>query len=230
MSAKASLPCGRALIALVALAVSLLRATPAVAHELMMTTARVSLRDAQIDVRVEVDILGLVARLAAINPPELGAADDAELSALLGRAKNEMETGTLLEADGVRVGLEARAFPSPTDLRALVARHAAAPLEHGELVRVELEGSRAVAGAHRITLSLPPTLGEALTTFVQPTTRWTQPGAVAGFSILEARVEMVPGATRLPVPTPKPWLATAAVGLALAAMFSNLVLHRRKPR
>jgi hypothetical protein len=232
MSAQTALPRLHALLASAALAVSLAATAPASAHELAMTTARVSLRDNQLEVHVELDALAFVANIAAVKSSALEGLDDAALAALVARAEAALEAGAHLDADGAPIGLQIREFPSPADLRALAAKHAAAPEEHGALSRVELEGARPAAGAHRITLSLPPALGEALISFVQPTTRWTQPGVAAGFSVLEARMEPDSGSTKIasPAPSPRPWLATAAVVLAFAAMLSNLAFRQKTAR
>jgi len=239
MSARTGLPRARArartrlaaaaAAAAMALAVSLAAPTPVVAHELAVTTARVTLRDDHIDVHIELDALALVARVAAVDPPALMAIDEAELAAFVARAKVELETGAHLDADGARIGLEVRAFPASTVLRALAANQAASPHDHGQLSPVELEATRPAAGARRITLSLPPALGEALISFVQPAARWTQPGAAAGFSVLEAHAEPVSAKASEPGLTPRPWLAAAAVALGVAAVLSNLLIRRGGP-
>jgi hypothetical protein len=226
MSARPLLSAARTWLAAGVLALGLALPAAAEAHTLTMTTARVSLRDDHLDLHLEIDAAALLGQVSGLDPRALGALGEAELAALSARAQAELLTGAALDADGARVPLSLRAFPPVAALRALIARRAASAEGHGELVSVELEGAGSIVGAQQVALRLPPALGEALVTFVQPTTRWIQPGNGASFAVLAPPAAPPPAAA--PGSARQPWIAGAAVLLALAAAFSNLSLRRRR--
>lgn len=247
-----------ALFLAAALAV-LVSSTRAEAHELPTATARVTLRDDHVSVTADMDVLAYVVQTSgAGTAASLAGTDEAELAELVRRARSSLETEARLEADGERVDLEIRAFPSVVEIRAVAEWFVAAPHAHGELRPVQLEGKRSVPGARRIALSLPPAVGPVLVTFVQPRARWTTPGGTAAFSVLGLPAPGPPGqgtspagepeqptSARLPTSDsapPQPTsagqsgssdsrskLAWAAVLLSLGSVLGNLALRRRAP-
>lgn len=182
-----------------------------------MNTARVSLRDKHIEVLLEADMLGFLARASTLD---ISHAKDSDLGVLYARAKEILEGETRLEADGTPLGLELRAFPTPEELRTLAQKQSTMPHAHGELVSLRLEAPQALGTVEELSIVFPQSLGPVLISFVQPTTRWTGPGAKAAFSVLEA-----PTASRA---ANSNTLGLAALGLALLALFANIAQRWRK--
>jgi hypothetical protein len=121
-------------------------------------------------------------------------------------------------------------FPAPSVLRELAGERSASHHDHGDLLAVELESARQVNQAKRVSFALPASVGQALVTFVQPATRFVQPGASASFAVLDAaRPEPAPSSSpSFRLSALSPWLSAGAVVLALAALASSLWLRRRR--
>jgi hypothetical protein len=207
----------RAHAARVALGI-VLAAAPAAAHTLDTGTARVSLRDAHLEVHAEWDVFAA----ADTTPTALAIATPEEAVEAHARLRRTLEEGSWLEVDGRARRLAITAFPSVDELRALAATLSAQGLEHGALVRVRLEAAEALLDAERVHVRFPTAVGPVLTTFVQPSAVFAPPGAVARFGVLVPRA-------RGAVPA-EPSIAWAFGALAsLAAVALARVLQQRKP-
>lgn len=132
-----------------------------------------------------------------------------------------MGNSTNVQVDEVRVPLEIRIFPSPEEMRAVAENPNATPHEHGQLMTVRWEATERFANPQKVSLTFPKEIGPVLITFVQPTTRWTQPGSAAVFPVLE-----LPGQTK-PEPTSRNGLGAIAVVVALLSLVGNIFLVRK---
>ncbi len=218
------------LVAMAKLALFFLWAAPARAHETDLFAAQVTLRDDHAKVVVEIDILELVARTSLPRVPdarELARASDATLEAHLLRAREALQRGARLDADGSPVELELSSFPEPKEVRAVALKASAAVHEHGALLPVRFEARRPVPDARTISVALPGVPGSVLYTFAQPATSVAPPGSSASFNVLApsaADHEAVVAAA----PLPSSWLIAAACVLAAAALLGALLPRRSK--
>jgi len=180
--------------ALLAGALVLAAAGPARAHALATNTARVTLRDGAIEVLADVNAVTWLARLSGRESPlPLLDVDPAELARLSAEARRQLVEDLRLEADGVRVPLELRTFPSD----AAIARAATEALiatqvgghPHPQLLRFELDATAAIVRPERLRITFPPQLGDVLINFVQPTTHFTPAGGAASFTVLAPPAE-----------------------------------------
>lgn len=175
--------------ALLAGALVLAAAGPARAHALATNTARVTLRDGAIEVLADVDAVTWLARLSGRESPLLLLdVEPAELARLAAEARRQLVEDLRLEADGVRVPLELRAFPSDAALaraatEALIAAQIAGH-PHPAQLRLELAAPAAIDRPTHLRIAFPPQLGDVLINFVQPTTRLTPAGGAASFTVL----------------------------------------------
>jgi hypothetical protein len=193
------------------------------AHALDVTTARISLRDAHIEVFVEVDSVKLVVLYsgAAKDAASLAAASDAELEAWVAAARIATERGTQLRVNAVQVPLVLRAFPTATEVRGMAAQLAASPTAHLEMSAIRFETTAVVANAASVTFELPQPMGRVLCSFVQPAMHLAAAGEASTFSVL----------SQASAPTMQPsmlasratCLATAAGVLAMLALLLALV-------
>lgn len=151
------------------------------AHALDLTTARVSMRDAHVEVVVELDLLKLFRR----TPTELATLPDAELDAALQDVKKLLQTQTVLHRDSQPLPFAVTGFPGRDDLRAMAATTAGSDKQHGPLVRIRLESPTTLSAVQKIGISLPVAVGPVVATFVQPTTHFVSPGQNASFFVLQ---------------------------------------------
>ncbi len=200
------------------------------AHELDVTTARISLRDEHVQVDVRLDLLVLLAATAPSWPGRAGLSrlNDQELTSMLGDAMRMLQRQAQLTVNGVPVALMLRHVPTATDLRAIAGRQDAPGNGHvhREMTRLRFETAGSRAQGDAIGFQLPASLGSVLYTFVQPNTRMAQPGASVAFPIAHPAAQIEHVATGEPGRSTD-WLrsivAVAAVMLALSA----LVLQRQ---
>lgn len=185
------------------------------AHALDLTTARVSMRDAHVEVVVELDLLKLFAR----TPAELATLPDAALDAARVDVKKLLETQTVLHSDSQPLPLAVTGFPGHDDLRRMAAATVGSDNQHAPLVRIRLESPATIGQAKQIGISLPTAMGPVVATFVQPTTQFVSPGQTASFSVLaDQRSETRPSYS---------YFAWLVAGLCLAWVWLN---HRRGSR
>jgi len=150
------------------------------AHALDVGTARVTLRDAHVDVIAEWDLFLLVEG----TPTSVATASETELATTHAKLKHAIEAQTVLEVDARTAALALTGFPGPNELRAVAAALSAEGNDHGALVRMRLEASRAFPSATTIALRTPLALGPVLVSFVQPASSLVAPGGVASFPVL----------------------------------------------
>lgn len=186
---------------------------PVRAHSLDLTTARVSLRDAHVEVIVELELSLLFAR----SPTELAALPDAELAAQREQAKRRLESETRLHSDGQRLPVVVTGFPSHEALRAIVVAAASTGEPHGPLLRIRLESPATLPESRQIAIGLPAALGPVVATFLQPTTRFLPAGETSAFTVLAP-----PSA---PPPPRRFGILLLASGLAAACLW---VVWRRR--
>ncbi len=183
------------------------------AHALDVATARVTLRDAHVDVIAEWDLFLLVEG----NPTAVATASETLLHETHAKVKRVVETQSVLRVDGEARRLEATGFPGPDEFRALAATLSAEGHDHGARVRLRLEAPEPVMSARALTLALPAALGPVVVTFVQPATNFAVPGASSSFSILAPQVASMESRARKD--TSLAW----AFGLGAAVVFAALV-------
>jgi hypothetical protein len=189
---------------------SLLLASRSRAHALDTNTARVSLRDEHLEVSAEWDVFAA----ADATPTAIATATPEFAAEVHERLRRTLEGGTWLDVDGRRSALAITAFPGVDELRARAASLSSQGLEHGALVRLRFEAPARLPGALRVQARFPPEIGPVLTTFVQPSTVFVPPGAVARFAVLAPRG---PSAQARPAVRPSfAWAVGAAAALALA--------------
>jgi hypothetical protein len=143
-----------------------LLAAPVLAHEVHQTSATVQLRDAHVEVRIQANVHDWLAQAAPS-----GGLDDRIRVASAG-----LVSDTVLRVDGERVPFVSLTLP-PTEVLLADARDPHAP--HRE-IRLE---ARLDGPAGRVSLTLPLPMGDAIVTFVHPTTRYTLAGKTAAFTV-----------------------------------------------
>lgn len=198
---------------------SLFWASVAQAHALDLSVARVTLRDAHVEVMLELDPF----LLAGADPTAVATASEKELIARLQHARRVLESETKLKVDGAPVGLVLRGFPAPSEFRAMAATLSAAQKDHGDPVRLRLEAPQPVLGASSVALSLPAVLGPSVVSFVQPTTRYAAPGESLPFAVLRAPYGQLHRRSH------SDWLGLGLGGaLAAAALACMWIMNRQK--
>jgi hypothetical protein len=183
------------------------------AHALDVATARVTLRDAHVDVIAEWDLFLLVEG----NPTAIATASETLLHESHAKVKRVVETQSVLRVDGETRRLEATGFPGPDEFRALAATLSSEGHDHGARVRLRLEAPEPVMSAKGLTLAFPAALGPVVVTFVQPATNFAAPGASSSFSVLARQVTSTE--SRVRNDSSLAW----AFGLGAAASFAALV-------
>lgn len=192
-----------------------LRITPADAHALDLTTARVSLRDAHAEVIIELDLLQLFSK----TPTELATLPDSELDAALQDVKKLIQTQTVLSCDSHGLPVVVTGFPGRDDLRAMAATTAGSDKQHGPLVRIRLESPATLRQAETIGIRLPSAVGPGVVTFVQPTTHFVSTGQSVSFAVrTDQRAETRPSYSYLA------WLVS---GVCLTWVW---LVHQRRRR
>ncbi len=195
--------------------------TSAAAHDADVNTARVTLRDGNVTIRVSLDVETWVQTSAGIDAPLVRAemapaALDAQLANL--RATLQREVALVLGDEDV--GVTVRRFPTANEvLRASAHNFIDAQQQrhsHRQRLAVELEGTAPVANATRVSVAFPPSLGEVAVTFVEPQTRWIQEGERAQF---ESRA-----ATQAPPPRSETTAPHASTSLWLGLVSSAILL------
>lgn len=198
------------------LAVTLLLApATALAHPLDLSTTRVTLRDAHVELTAEWDLF----LLAHSTPTELATAPDARLQGLHAALRSRVERETRLLVDGTSLELQATGFPTEAELRAMAAELSATARDHGLLARLRLESSAIVSDARRISAASPASLGPVVTSFVQPSQALADPGQTVSFEVLAPRSESRTSA----------WIGLAGL-LGLTTLGAILVALRRSRR
>jgi len=191
------------------------------AHELSMNTARVSLRDAHLEMTADLDPLALLRHLHAGssgNDTDMAPLDDTQVQALVARAKHVLETETRVEANGTSMALEIHLALEPNEVRKYLQMSTEERHEKAFLIPVRWEAKEPLVGVKQIQVVFPATLGPVLITFVQPTTHWTAPGTAAVFSVLEKPMAS---------PRKNSW-AEGAMVLAVVGILLNFGISRRK--
>lgn len=165
-----------------ALPAALLLGALARAHALEETSATVSVRDNHLEVRLDVDLLAWLEEVAGGDVPveALAASNPDAFDARLMLARDQVAT-TQVMAAGAPVPLAAVRFPSADDARALAVEHLVArtvdPHVHGPRVPVVLEALLPLP-ADPLTITLHPSLGPTVVTFVEPVTTLAPAGSV----------------------------------------------------
>lgn len=203
------------------------------AHPLDESTARVSLREAHLEVVVDCDVFLMVSP----SPTEVATASEGSLRATHARLRRELESGTSLRVDGALVPLTVTGFVEAPELRAMAATLSASAQTHGARARIRLESSRVYDNPRSITLSGPAALGPLVVTFIQPATRYAWPGRPASFEVLATqpratRESLAPpsvgDSARLESRDPRRWV-TAMIALGgTVALASRRVRHDRR--
>lgn len=199
------------------------------AHPLDESTARVTLRDAHLEVVIDCDLFLMVSS----TPTEVATSTEDSLREVHARLRRELEAGTSLRVDGSLAPLSVTGFIEPAELRAMAATLSASRETHGARARVRLESSRVYDNPRSVTLSGPTSLGPLVVTFTQPATRYAWPGRPASFDVLStrssvAREEPPPTANtgasvRRPDPRdPRQWMA------AIIALAGTVALATRR--
>lgn len=149
-------------------------------HALNVTTAKASLRDAHIEVIIELDLQLLFQK----TTKELAALSDSDLDAALQDAQKLLRSQTLLRGDGQTFSAAVTGFPTRADLRTMAETTSTRSPEHGPLIRIRLESLTPAAEWTQLSIALPASLGPAVVTFVQPTTQLVASGQPAAFAVL----------------------------------------------
>lgn len=163
----------------------------ALAHSMPNHTARIELRDQHIRIRLEVDMLGW---LAELNKGKDGATikmSFLQAQKTLPRAREDLEQLASLLVDDKLSKLQIMGFPNRDTIRMLFTNLAAKPAghNHGEFSTIYLQGVPLGQQPHSVSLKLPPSLGEVLVSFVQPSATLARAGNKASFEVLRAPVE-----------------------------------------
>lgn len=180
------------IVGLVAAAVALGHPA-AIAHELPGTTARITLRDGHVEVRLEVAPVQWLQRVSGGDAGDvrfLAQADPAGLDVLRQRARAELGEAAVLRVDGRAVRPTAVRFPGEpivreTVVRALLQEAAGRPAPPGH-VSVVLE-ARLEAAPGRIDLALPPSMGPFQAELIAPRTTIAPAGGAAHFDLVGGR-------------------------------------------
>jgi hypothetical protein len=122
----------------------------------------------------------------AHNPPLpmtlLPLVDPPAFERRIARARRAIPDGTTLTADGRRVALALTRFPTTAELttaaRTALMAQAIEGHAHGPRVEVLLEG-RLTGRPQTLTLTLPPAMGPAVVTWIEPTTQVLPVGSTA---------------------------------------------------
>lgn len=199
------------------------------AHPLDESTARVTLRDAHLEVVIDCDLFLMVSS----TPTEVATSTDESLRETHARLRRELEAGASLRVDGALAPLSVTGFIEPAELRAMAATLSASRETHGARARVRLESPRVYDSPRAVTLSGPASLGPLVVTFTQPSTRYAWPGRPASFDVLAtrpraAREEPAPAtaaaSTRPDPRDPRRWVT------AMIALGGTIALASRRAR
>ncbi|MCA2979080.1 MAG: hypothetical protein INH41_18370 [Myxococcaceae bacterium] len=153
------------------------------AHPLDEGTTRVTLRDGHLDVHVEWDVFRLLGRA----PTEGAVLPEAELQVAYEELRRRLTSETVLEVDGQVAPLVLRGFIEPIALRTLAVTLSAQGLEHGALVRGDLESTGTWPSPKAVTVRSPMGAGPVVASFVQPQTQLVAAGGGVTFEVLQPR-------------------------------------------
>ena len=164
------------------------------AHELQTNTARVSLRDGNVVVYAEVDVVAWIDAIDSSSsqrgPLALSKVDPAELARRSAEARRQLTQDLRVEIDGERLALRVREFPSDDAIiRAATRDLVAQQLDdhtHRQRSRIVVEVMEPRPAPTQLRLTMPESLGEVLVNFVQPQTQLTPAGAPCQFTALQA--------------------------------------------
>ena len=194
---------------------------PSEAHIPGENTARITLRDNQIEVVAELDLLALGDEGAT----EIATRSESRLNELIAGWVAMLETETQLVVGESPVGLVVRQMPSPPEIRAAAAMVSAGKHQHGQPFKVRLESTKSVGDSRTVSLVLPTALGPSFVTFVQPSTQYAQPGVRTTFEVLKKEP---PGRTPTPPTIKQPSLAESGAVL-LSFTIGIIWMLKRKP-
>jgi hypothetical protein len=220
---------------LLALSLSVL-CHPVEAHDLDVSTARITLRDGHVEVLAELDMLSLLS-----NPGDQGAtltalaaAPEAALAGRLAEAREALERESSVESDAGAVPLVLRMFPTPAQVRATAAAASTESPRHRPTLKLRLEATRPVRAAPSVSVRLPASAGPVLYTFAQPAVSLASPGAAASFVVLTPPGSPAPAAAPATVVSlARPWFGHAAgllAAIAIAVQVLPLLGGRRRDR
>lgn len=161
------------------------------AHELQTNTAQVSLRDGNIVIYADIDIVAWVSAIGGQREPlALSSVDPAQLARWTAEARRQLTHELRIEADGELLELVVREFPSDDAIARAAARELVAQQlddhHHRERERVIVEILAPRVLASEIGVTMPESLGEVLVNFVQPQTRLAVDGTPSSFRVLRA--------------------------------------------
>lgn len=160
----------------VMMGVMTLVAALATAHPLEENTARITLRDGNLEVRLDVDLDGWIRALR--TAPESNASSQAPTEAQRRLEQHLIEQTHVLVDDAPVLFTKLRVQPLDQTAHPQASRHP------GPTATFLLEAACPVARPATVQITLPATLGPTVVNFVQPTTRWTAPGATNTFAVL----------------------------------------------
>ncbi len=217
------------------LALTLLQPSTVGAHDLDMNTARVSVRDGNVEIHALIDLVAwfeaLADRPTSLTLSTLQPSEFAELSA---RARRQLVERLHLEVDGERVDLRLRQFPSDDEILQAAARNLVAHQldDHPHRTRspIVLEIAAPSHEPGELQVRFPDLLGDVLVSFVQPRTQLAAAGATSRYTVLYESHDpetVTPSHGATPVPS-WPWLVLGAfiAGLGVA----GLARGHRRPR
>lgn len=217
------------------LVLTLLLPSSAGAHDLDMNTARVSVRDGNVEIHALLDLVAWFEALADQSTPlTLSTIQPDEFAELSAQARRQLVESLHLEIDGERVDLRLREFPSDDEVLEAAARNLVAHQldDHPHRTRSPVILEVAAPSQHpgEIRVRFPDPLGEVLVSFVQPRTQLAATGATSRYTVLyESHDPTVVPPTLGATPAPSwPWLLLGAfiAGLGVA----GLARGHRRPR
>lgn len=159
------------------------------AHDLETNTAQVSLRDGNIVIYADIDVVAWVSAIGGQQGPlALSSVDPAQLARWTAEARRQLTHELRVEVDGEPIELVVREFPADDEIARTAAREIVAQQldhhHHRERSRVVVEIVAPLVSAGEIDVSMPESLGEVLVNFVQPQTRLAVAGAPSSFEVL----------------------------------------------
>lgn len=193
------------------------------AHALDVGTARVTLRDAHVEVIAEWDLFLLVEG----TPTTVATASESDLVTLHAKLEHAIEAQTVLEVDARTTPMALTGFPGPNELRGIAAALSAEGKDHGALVRMRLEAPAAFPAATSVALRTPVALGPVLVSFVQPASSLVAPGGRASFPVLTRADATVRTPTH--ASSPQAWAAGLVAALVLSCLIAVASRLRKSP-
>ena len=167
------------------------------AHTLEVATAQVTLRDGQVAVRAQVDVLGLMQQASVTDDPVglLAVVDPVAFDVLADETWELLKRQTRLQVDGDVVSTVGWRFPDVAQLRADAQRAwmAQAVEEHVHPTFSELTfEARLVRPPTTVEVALPHAVGPVLIHFVQPVGQLAKPGHAVAIRVPEQSLSLAP--------------------------------------